>query len=154
MNDTTISSVPALVIRRTYDVPPARVFEAWTNPETASIFLGPGDVKATDVQMDVRPGGAYAITMLMPEGERMIARGIYRDVRPPERLQMTWRWDEDDPADEHESLLTLEFHDRGGKTEFVLTHEQLASVESRGRHEEGWNAIADQLEATLAGRPR
>ena len=100
--------------------------------------------------MDVRAGGAYSITMLMPDGERMRAHGIYREVRVPERLQMTWRWEEDDPADEHDTLLTLEFHDRNGKTEFVLTHEQLASTESRDRHEDGWGQIADALGAALA----
>ena len=58
---------------------------------------------------------------------------------------MTWRWQEDEPADEHDSLVTLEFNVLGGETEGVLTHAQLAGVESRDRHEGGWNAILDQL---------
>jgi uncharacterized protein YndB with AHSA1/START domain len=76
-------------------------------------------------------------------------RGEYRDVQRPKRLSMTWRWEEDNPADEYDTLLTLEFLDRGGKTELVLTHEQFATAESRNNHKEGWTAILDQLESSL-----
>jgi uncharacterized protein YndB with AHSA1/START domain len=149
MTDTKTPTVPAIVLRRTYNAPRERVFAAWTNPDIAARFLGPGDVKATDIRMDVRTGGAYSITMLMEDGERMKVGGTYREVRPPERLAMTWRWEEDDPAQEHESLLTLEFHERGGQTELVLTHDQFADVDSRDRHEHGWTMIADQLVVVL-----
>ena len=142
-------TVPAIVLRRTYHAPRQRVFDAWTKPELAAKFLGPGEVTVPEIEMDVRTGGAYRITMLMPDGERMIARGTYRDVRAPERLSMTWSWEEDDPKDEHESLLTLEFNELAGETELVLTHEQLASVESRDRHEHGWALILDALAAEL-----
>jgi uncharacterized protein YndB with AHSA1/START domain len=145
----TPASVPAIVLRRTYDAPRQRVFEAWTKPELAAKFLGPGDLTVPEIELDVRTGGAYRIVMLLPDGERYIATGTYRDVRAPERLSMTWRWQEDDPADEHDSLLTLEFNEVAGGTELVLTHEQLASVESGERHTHGWNQILDQLPVVL-----
>jgi uncharacterized protein YndB with AHSA1/START domain len=150
MSETvTPETVPALVLRRTYHAPRQRVFDAWTKPDLAARFLGPGEVTVPEIEMDVRTGGAYRITMLMPDGERMIVGGTYREVRAPERLSMTWRWQEDDPSEEHESLLTLEFNELAGGTELVLTHEQLASVESRDRHEHGWTGIVDQLAAVL-----
>jgi uncharacterized protein YndB with AHSA1/START domain len=146
---STPAAVPALVLRRTYKAPRQRVFEAWTKPELAVRFLGPGDVTVPELEMDVRTGGTYRIAMLMPDGERMNAGGTYREVRAPERLSMTWRWEEDDPADEFDTLLTLEFNEHADGTELVLTHEQLASVESRDRHEHGWSLILDQLAGTL-----
>lgn len=145
MSQSHTQVAPAIVLRRTYKVSRERVFAAWTKPEIAAMFLGPDDVTIPEVQMDVRTGGSYRITMLMPDGERWTARGIYREVRVPERLSMTWRWEEDSPADEQESLLTLEFNELGGETELVLTHEQFASGESRDRHEQGWNIILNQL---------
>jgi uncharacterized protein YndB with AHSA1/START domain len=150
MSETsTPAIVPALVLRRTYAAPRQRVFDAWTNPELAMKFFGPGDVTVPEMEMDVRTGGTYRIVMLMPDGERMNVGGTYREVRAPERLSMTWRWEEDDPADEFDTLLTLDFNEVAGGTELVLTHEQLASVESRDRHADGWGKILDQLEATL-----
>ena len=94
--------------------------------------------------MDVRTGGTYRIVMVR-NGERLPVTGTYREVRAPERLSMTWRWEEVDPAEEYDSLLTLEFNPVAGGSELVLMHEQLSSVESRDRHEEGWTMIVDQL---------
>ena len=149
MTNLQPAAVPAVVLRRTYPVPRERVFAAWTTPEMAAQFLGPGDTKATDITMDVKTGGAYSITMLSPEMGRMVARGTYLEVKPPARLVMTWSWEEDDPAEEHESLLTLDFNERGGETELVLTHEKLATVESRNNHEHGWTMIVDALGSVL-----
>lgn len=145
MTDVQSPAVPAIVLRRTYPVARERVYAAWTNPEIAARFLGPGDVTATGITMDVRLGGAYSITMTSPEMGRMTVRGKYVEVKAPERISMTWRWEEDDPAEEYDSLLTLEFHDHNGHTDFVLTHEKIATLESRDRHEAGWTAIVDQL---------
>jgi uncharacterized protein YndB with AHSA1/START domain len=114
MSNAHTPVAPALVLRRTYAAPRQRVFAAWTKPEIAMKFLGPDDVAVTDVRMDVRTRGSYRITMLMPDGERWNVGGTYREVRPPERLVMTWRWEEDKPEDEHETLLTLEFNDLDG----------------------------------------
>ena len=152
MTQTTTPAAPALVLRRRYKAPRERVYAAWTQPETAAQFSAPGDVAIADIAMDVRVGGQFRIAMLRPDGETWVVRGVYRDVREPERLSMTWRWEEDDPAAEHESLLTLEFHDSDGGTEMVLTHERFADTESRDGHEKGWNAIADQL-GEVVGRP-
>jgi uncharacterized protein YndB with AHSA1/START domain len=107
-------------------------------------------MKASEITMDVKTGGSFMIAMKSPDGEPFVARGVYHEVSIPERLVMTWRWEEDDPAEEHESLLTLEFNARGNATELVLIHEKLASVESRDRHTEGWTAIIDQLTSVLA----
>jgi uncharacterized protein YndB with AHSA1/START domain len=144
------AAVPALVLRRTYPASRERVFAAWTNPEIAARFINTGDAKGTDITMDVKTGGAYSIAMLSPEMGRIVVRGRYLEVKAPERLVMSWSWEEDDPADEYESLLTLEFNERDGGTELVLTHEKLASAETRDRHEHGWTMMIDQLATVLA----
>ncbi len=141
----TQTTVPALVIRRTYDAAPERVYAAWTDPSIAKHFLGPGEVCAQEVEMDVRAGGTYRIAMRRPQGDVWTVVGEYREVVPNRRLSMTWRWLEDDPADERETLLTLEFNPDGAGTELVLTHECLATQESRDGHGDGWNAILSQF---------
>src|SRR5579871_6200174 len=121
------TTVPALVMRRIYGASPARVYQAWTDPDLAAQFLCPEGMRIPEITLDVRVGGRYRIVMQGEGGEQFIAYGVYREVRPAERLSMTWQWEEDDPSQEHETLLTLEFtaHEKG--TEFVLTHERLAS---------------------------
>ena len=144
MNKTEVAPI---VLRRTYKVPRQRVFNAWTDPKIAATFLGPGEVKAEIAQMDVRPGGAYRIVMHMPDGNTMPVFGKYREVRAPERLSFTWSWEEDNPADQYESLVTLDFNEVNGETELVLTHSGLRTDESRDNHTDGWTKIVDGLAA-------
>lgn len=143
------TTVPALVIRRVYQATPQRVYEAWTKPEIAKQFLGPYDVTAEEVEMDVRVGGAYRIVMLKPDGERLTARGTFREVKPGRRLSMTWKWDEDDPKEEYETLLTLDFAPSGAGTALTLTHERFPTLENRDNHEHGWTSIVDKLSAIV-----
>jgi uncharacterized protein YndB with AHSA1/START domain len=139
------TTVPGLVMRRTYEAPPERVYQAWTQPELAQQFLCPGDVKIAEIQLDVRVGGTYRIVMQQPDGEQLVVSGVYREVKPASKLSMTWKWEEDDPKDEHESLVSLDFAPHGNGTELTLRHELLASVESRNNHEHGWSLILDNL---------
>jgi uncharacterized protein YndB with AHSA1/START domain len=140
------STIPALVIRRVLNASPERVYQAWTDTRLATEFICPSEVTVADVALDVRVGGAYHIAMRRSDGEIWTVRGVYRDVQPNRRLSMTWKWDEENPADEQETLLTIEFAPHGGGTELTLTHEHLASEESRSNHEEGWNSLLDKME--------
>lgn len=140
-------TVPALVIRREYAAPPQRVYEAWTDPQIAREFLCPQGMTVGDIAMDVRAGGTYRIDMRTAENEAYVAFGTYRDVQPGRKLSMTWQWQEDNPAEEHETLLTLEFNPHGSGTELVLTHERLSSEESRNSHEHGWTSMLQKLHA-------
>ena len=149
MTDINATAAPSLVVRRFYDATPERLFNAWTSPEQAASFMGPGTVKATQVTMDVRPGGAYRIVMVMDDGSTMPVRGTYREVDRHRRLSMTWVWEEEEPQDERETLVTLEFVPHGARTELVLTHTGFDSAQSRDNHQHGWTAIVDQLAAVI-----
>ena len=142
-----------LEIKRLIKAPRERVFEAWTNPGEIRKWFGPDeDLVIPQVKVDLRVGGKYRFQMKRPDGEFHTAVGAYREIKSPERLVFTWAWEKDgsepdfgevEPA---EMLITLQFHARGDQTELVLTQERFASVESRDRHEQGWNGCFDKLE--------
>lgn len=150
MNDTRTQVPARLVIRRTFAAPRARVYAAWTEPDQMRRWAGPEGFSVPEMEQDPRVGGTYRMTMQQPDGERIHVRGVFREIRPPERVSYTWVWEEDTPEAETETLVTVEFHERGGETELVLTHEQLASEESRAGHEGGWNSALDELGRFLA----
>lgn len=141
------STIPAILIRRVLNASPDRVYRAWTDPSLATDFLCPEDVTVAGVAFDVRVGGAYHIAMRLESGEVWTVRGVYREVQPGKRLSMTWKWDEDNPADEQETLLTIDLAAHGSGTELTLTHERFTSEESRNNHEHGWNSMLDKMEA-------
>jgi uncharacterized protein YndB with AHSA1/START domain len=150
MNDTRTDAPTRLVIRRTFAAPRARVYAAFTEPEHMRRWAGPEGFTVPEAHFDARVGGKYSMTMQQPDGERIVVYGVFREVNPPERLSYTWRWEEDTPEEEVETLVTVEFHERGDQTELVLTQEQFASEESRAGHEGGWNSALGKLAAYLA----
>ena len=83
----------------------------------------------------------------LPDGPVFYLSGTYREVRPPEKLVYTWRWEAE--PEYGETLVTVEFHDRGGSTEIVLTHELFPTEKARGEHERGWSGCCDKLAKIL-----
>lgn len=150
MNDTRTQAPGRLVIRRTFAAPRARVYAAWTEPDQMRRWAGPEGFSVPEMEQDPRVGGTYRMTMQQPDGERIAVYGVFREIQPPERISYTWRWEEDTPEAEIETLVTVEFHDRGNETELVLTHDLFASEESRAGHEGGWNSALDKLGRFLA----
>ncbi|HVA28759.1 MAG TPA: SRPBCC domain-containing protein [Candidatus Baltobacteraceae bacterium] len=150
MTQTQNPAAIALVLRRTFDAPRETVFKAWTDPAIMRQFFDPTERGCKGIEVDLRTGGAYRIAMVGSDGSDFVAVGTYREVVVPERVVCTWRWLEDDPSQEHDTLLTLEFIARGQQTELVLTHENLRDAESCANHTEGWTKIIDACEKILA----
>lgn len=139
---------PFLQLNRTFDAPRERVFRAWTEPEEIKQWFGPGKYQTPIVEVDLRPGGHYRFGLQLPGGNAFFLSGTFREVHPPERLVYTWQWAE--PTDfPGESLVTVQFLDRGGRTEVVILHEQFSHTTERDRHIEGWNGSLDKLEKRL-----
>jgi uncharacterized protein YndB with AHSA1/START domain len=151
VSNTKTAPVPALVIRRTFNAPRAKVFDAFADATSLRSWMCPPESKITDITADVREGGKYSITFLTHDGEAMKVCGVYSEVRRPERLAYTWRWEEDNAADERDTFIKVEFAEHGGATEMTFTHEGFISEESRGRHEQGWNGSFMGLEALFKG---
>jgi uncharacterized protein YndB with AHSA1/START domain len=139
----------SLRITRTFPAPREKVFQAWTDPEGLKKWFAPSDQFVTRVpELEAKPGGRYRIEM-ESEGKTHTAVGVYREVRPPEKLVFTWRW-ETDPERGGETVVTIELFDRGGKTELVLTHEGFPTESLRDEHNKGWTGCLTQLEKYLS----
>jgi len=130
-----------LEIRRLIPAARERVFDAWTQAKELDRWSAPSPMTAR-AEVDLRVGGRYRIVMRGPDGVDRSVGGVYRVVERPSKLVYTWKW-EDSPMGD--SVVTVEFHERGKETEVVLRHEGLADADSRARHEHGWNGCLDNL---------
>ena len=135
-----------LEITRLLNAPRALVWDAWTKHEHALKWAGPKDYPAVDADHDVRPGGKWRTCLKGADGEELWQGGEYREVVPQERLVFTSRWDGDD----FDTLITITFADKGGKTEMHFRQDGLSSAESRDGHRGGWNSSFDRLDEFLA----
>ena len=141
-----------LVMTRTFDAPRALVFEAWTERQHLERWQGaPQGFTVTTEQVDIRPGGAFRICMRSPEGVDHWLQGVYREVVAPERLVFTHTWLDAERKPTTETLVTITFAERGGKTDLTLSQSGFKSEESRAGHEGGWASTFDRLAEYLDG---
>jgi uncharacterized protein YndB with AHSA1/START domain len=82
-------------------------------------------------------------------------RGVYREVKPPEKIVFSWSWTKDTQGgpqlhpDSPETQVTVEFFARGNSTEVVLRHAVFGSAKDRDDHKQGWNGCFDSLARIL-----
>jgi uncharacterized protein YndB with AHSA1/START domain len=141
---------PGLSITRVFDAPPERLWSEWTEPEPfADWFGGPEcEVPLESVAMDVRPGGALRLTMLI--GPREVQwKGEYLEVVAPERLVFTIS---DKPGDDRRELVTVVFTDLGdGRTEMRFQQLGRMSAEQYKAAGSGWSMFFDRMAGHLTG---
>lgn len=139
----------ALRLTRTLKAAREKVFRAWTDPAALKKWFAPGDDYATPIaEVDLRVGGRYRIQIRSPQGKLHTVVGVYREVKPPEKLVFTWSWQEGG-MDVGETLVTVEFRDQGNTTELILTHELFPTPETRDEHTKGWTGCLDRLPQAL-----
>jgi uncharacterized protein YndB with AHSA1/START domain len=105
--------------------------------------------------LDVKVGGRYTIEVKdAASGVEYTGGGVYREVKPPEKLVFTWEWKQKKAGGGESQLhpetqVTVEFHKRGDQTEVVLTHEFFQTQQERRETDTGWNGCFDLLTKAL-----
>ena len=111
---------PATVrLQRLLPGPIEKVWSYITDSELRGKWLATGP-------MDLRVGGAYRVHMRKPDGTETRLVGVYREVDPPKKLVYTWAWETS--PEMGETLVTVEFLERGRATEVVLKHELFPAI--------------------------
>jgi uncharacterized protein YndB with AHSA1/START domain len=134
-----------LQVRRRFDAPPERVFDAWLDPATASRWLfATADGRMVRAEVDPRVGGAYNFTDRR-DGVDVEHVGEYLEIDRPRRLAFTFA------VPLYSTIVTrvtLDIAPSGDGSELTLTHEGVLP-EYAGRTEEGWGRILETLESSL-----
>lgn len=132
-------------VEHRFSAAPARVFDAWLNPEMLARFMTPGPgMTVPKAETDPREGGRFDIVMKAGDDEIPHA-GTYREISRHDRLVFTW----ESPFSIPDSTVTLTFTPDGDGTHLTLLHERFPSEESRDNHQGGWTAILARLEEVL-----
>ncbi len=147
-----------LQIKRTFAAPREKVFAAWTEREQLERWMCK-DVSSHTVihhRQDIRTGGRYLMEVRDPaKGVVYWGQGVYREVKPPEKIVFTWSWTASKPSgsqvhhESPETLVTVEFFAQGNSTELVLTHATFGSAKDRDEHDQGWTGCLDLLARVL-----
>lgn len=166
---TMTVSEKEFVITRVFAAPRALVFQAWTEPRHMAQWWGPHGFTNPVCEMDVRPGGSWRIVMRAPDGSEHPARGVYREVVPPERI--VWTIDHSELPEEWHDLVnpnrdktrgkpaleivaTTTFEEQGDKTKLTIRlrfeSDAVRDALLKIGMNEGWSQSLERLEAVVA----
>lgn len=137
---------PELTIVRSFDAPPALVFAMWTDPKHFAAWMGPEGFACPSVEIDFRVGGAYRALIVSQDAGNNWFGGVYREIVPHSRLVFTFRWDNTGPSAGVETLITLTFEERGGRTVQTFHQAPFLDEERRDSHHGGWSSAFNKLE--------
>lgn len=142
-----VAEKPSLTLKRRLNATAEAVYAAWTRPEQIARWFGPDSGPVTRAETDVRVGGRYTVVFHTEDGEEHYVSGVYREVKPNEKLQFTWAWR---TMPERQSLVTILIKPDGDGAILTLIHEQFFDEAARDRHRYGWSGSLDKLEKLFA----
>jgi uncharacterized protein YndB with AHSA1/START domain len=125
----TTPSDREIAMTRVFDAPRGMVWDAFTKPELIKRWLGVRAGWTMPVcEVDLKVGGKYRYVWRGPKGNEMGMGGVFREIKRPERMVATEKFDEAwYPGD---AVDTQTFVEKGGKTT-VTTTVLYASKEAR-----------------------
>jgi uncharacterized protein YndB with AHSA1/START domain len=161
-----VSKALAFDIARTFEVPRAVVFGAWTDADHLKKWLRPKGCQMTKCSLDLRVGGRFQHWMRLPDGTELCGKWDFQEIRPPSRMVFIFSVCDDSgdtirhPWRPHWPLKVLsevEFSEMSGRTTVTIrwtaqdsTEEERCDFdEARDVLREGWTAAFDQLDEYL-----
>src|SRR6185503_18173356 len=148
----TTPSDREIAMIREFDAPRELIFEAYTTPALVQRWLGVQNNWVLAVcEIDLRPGGKYRYVWRGPDQMEMGMGGTFKEVKAPERIVATEKFDEAWYPGEAQTTLTLV--EKNGKTTLTLTvrYESAAARDTALRTMEdgvavGFDMLANVLE--------
>ncbi len=157
-----VKSIPGedpLVLEGYFAAPPAKVFEAWTDPAIVVKWFGHKPHSLHSAAIDLRPGGAWRFLLSQDADKSIGFEGEYQEIQPGERLVFSWAHviahadgaREETPRSRIEVMFTAE----GAGTAVRLVHSAISNEQSRrgigGGWESSFGSLAHMLEESATG---
>ena len=151
--------IKQLVIERTLEASPERVFDAFTDPAQLTEWWWPKGFTCPAAEVDLRVGGKYRLAMEWPGSVPDAAQfshhmgGEYYEIDRPRRLVMSGRAVNDEQGELFATLIEVTFEARDGGTALTVRQsyfEPLPPPEAMAGAEQGWTEQLEKLERLLA----
>lgn len=144
-----------VTLTRVFDAPRDLVWRAWTDPKHMAQWFGPNGFTSSVPELNVRVGGALRIVMHGPDGNDYPMKGIFSEVKPPERLVFSNIAVDKDGNHLLEGETTVILEEQGGKTKLTLHTYAKGTVpfapQMLAGMETGWSQSLDKLATLVTG---
>ena len=147
-----MSGHPIIVVKRTFDFPAERVFDAWLTPEVTRRWLfTTDDSEVTRCSIDASVGGKFEIVDQRHSGEfkgEIRHVGEYLEIDRPRRLVFTFGVPQFDPR---MTRVEIDIVAKGAGCELTLTHHGVPD-EWQAPTTEGWTKLLGNLAREVSVR--
>jgi uncharacterized protein YndB with AHSA1/START domain len=153
--ESKTAAAPAeLVVTRRFAAPRALVFRAWSSAEHIKRWFSPEGCSTPEAEVDFRPGGVFAVSMKLPDGQQSWSRGHFDEVVPTERLAFSSSVTFGDSAPLFTAKTVVTFAEDGDGTLMTVRqhyeiHDRRFADVTQGANE-GWRTTLDKLEREVA----
>jgi uncharacterized protein YndB with AHSA1/START domain len=136
-----------LLIVRTFDAPVSLVFRIWEKREHMIRWLGPENFTCTSLDLDFRPDGAWRACIESEAHGKSWMGGRFREIERDRRIVYTFAWDARDDQPSVETIVTVTFEEKDGKTVQSFRQTPFMTVSARDGHVQGWNSCFNREQA-------
>jgi uncharacterized protein YndB with AHSA1/START domain len=155
-NHNAAIAAQALVIKRLFNLPLSKVWEAWTEPQTFKKWWGPKGFTCPYCSIHFKEHGTYLNAMRDAAGKDIWGTGQYKEIIPLQKIVYTDSFADSQgnivssgyyhmPDMPTELLVSISFKEEAGKTIMLLKHEGIPE-DMREECEKGWQSSFDKLE--------
>ncbi len=146
--DTETDPKRVLRLRREFDAPLEKVYDAFTNPAVMRRWWGPQTMQVYQCEVDLQPGGTWCVGLLTADGQQRNVSGTFTRVEQ-QAISFTWRWDYTG-APPTQTEVSIEFQRIGAaRCAIVLQQQLFDSVDDCNNHQGGWHSSFLSLEGYL-----
>lgn len=148
-------------IRRVFQIPVSKVWQALTVPEYFKKWYGPEGYTCPYSSMEAKKGGKYLNCMRSPDGKDTWSTGVVKEFIPGKKLVISDSFSDDKgnvvsaakyglPGDwPRELKITYELEEADGATKLRLRHEGIPE-DAHDDCVDGWNSCFDKLEKNIS----
>lgn len=144
-----------IIVESYFAAPPARVFNAWTDPDVLIRWFGLRPSYMDRASIDLRPGGIWQVQRDQDDAKTVGFEGRYREIEPDQRLVFSWSHVVTEANGNREatpeSLVEITFTPKGGGTMVRLAHSGVRSGDARRGIGGGWEASFTHLQQLVGG---
>lgn len=146
-----------ITIKRTFNLPLATVWKAWSDAEVLRKWFSPEGYTAPSTTVNFAVGGKYLNSMKGPDGKEIWSTGTFKEIVPMKKIVYSDSFADSKgnivpasyykiPGDWDSQLsITVEFEEVNGKTNMRLRHEGVPA-EMKDDCMKGWQSCFDKLE--------
>lgn len=143
-----------IIIEGYFAAPPARVFQAWTDPDMVMKWFGPAPHSLHSATIDLRQGGLWRFLESSNEDTSVGFEGEYLVIESNQRLVFTWSHVIAHATGEREatpySQVEVVFTAQGCGTEVRLVHSAVHSEDARRGFSGGWAFAFNTMSALFS----